>query len=203
MSRLKALGIQPEPLTWERVIDAGSFTPAACPVVVYASGEPYRITVKTPNDVPEALIRYVRAGGTLAVFPSGPWPFYSDENEVPNATPMSPLLPLSGSWDAPPAGTTVSFFVREPRALPHVPSTVRFPSDGDRRWRPIQPGQAKGGTRVTTLLELRDQTGRSLGAGAAWMHAGQGRVLYAWFRLLDLPEGNALFHDLWLAIAAK
>ena len=203
MTRLKAWGIQPSPLAWDRVVDAGSFTPAACPVVIYAGGESYRLTVKAPDDVPEALIRYVRAGGTLAVFASGPWPFFSDESHVPNAHPMSPLLPIGGSWDAPPAGTTVSFFVTDPRALPHVPSTFRFPPDGDRRWRPIQPGQAKGGIRVTPLLELRDGTGRSLGAGAAWMHAGQGRVLYAWFRLLDLPEGDALFHDLWQAIAAR
>jgi hypothetical protein len=203
MDRLKSLGVQPAPLAWERVIDAGSFTPAACPVVIYACGESYRLTVKTPNDVPESLIRYVRAGGTLAVFSSGPWPFFCDENQVPNAHPMTPLLPIALGWDAPPAGTTVTFFVTDPRALPHVPSTFRFPPDGDRRWRPIQPGQAKGGTRVTTLLELRDGTGRSLGAGAACMQSGQGRVFYAWFRLLDLPEGNALFHDLWQAIAAK
>jgi hypothetical protein len=203
MTRLKAWGVQPTPLAWERVVDAGSFTPAACPVVIYAGGEPYRPTVKSPRDVPEALIRYVRAGGTLAVFSSGPWPFYCDEQGMPIANDMAPLLPLSGSWDAPPAGTTVSFCVTDPRALPHVPSTFRFPPDGDRRWRPIQPGQAKGGTRVTTLLELRDGTGRSLGAGAAWMQTGQGRVLNAWFRLLDLPEGDALFHDLWQAIATK
>ncbi len=203
MARLKALGVQPAPMTWEEVVDAGRLTPAACPVLLYAGGESYRLTVKAPRDVPQALIRYVRAGGTLAVFPSGPWPFFSDENKVPDAHPMSPLLPISRSWEAPPAGTRMNFAVLDRSALPHVPATFRFPVDGDKRWRPVRPAQAKEGTRVAPLVELQDESGRGQGLGAAWMHAGRGRVLYVWFRLLDLPEGDALFHDLWQAIAAQ
>jgi hypothetical protein len=202
MTRLKAMGIEPAPLTWEQVVDTGRFTPEACPVAVYAGNEPYQPTVRSPHDVPAALIRYVRAGGTLAFFPSGPWPLYCDERRTAIAHLTAPLLPLSVG-NEPSAGASVAFAVVDRRALPHVPATFRFPADGDRRWRPVQPGQAKGGSRVVPLVELRDASGTGLGLGAAWIHVDRGRVLYVWFRLLDLPEGDALFHDLWQAILAK
>lgn len=101
-------------------------------------------------------------------------------------------LPLTVAWERPPAGLRLTFIVRDKKALSHLPECFPFPDDGDLRWRPLTKQAG-----VVPLLELVDEQGHSQGLGVGIVTVGKGRIVYAWFRLLDMPIGEALLYDLW------
>ncbi len=189
-------------LTWEQVVDPQILHPQKFPIAVYAGGEAYQATVRMPNDVLQALRRYVEEGGTLLVLPSEPYPFHYDQSKGERkAVAHAPALglPLTIAWERPPEGKRLTFVVRDKKALPHLPLRFSFPEQGDLRWRPLQKV-----ANVTALVELLDESGQSLGIGVGLATVGKGRILYAWFRLLDMPIGEALLHDLYaLAVANR
>src|SRR5205814_907398 len=63
-------------LTPEQLIDAEQFNARKFPVALYLNGEDYVETVKTPGDAAEAVVRYVREGGTLILLSGLPYPMY-------------------------------------------------------------------------------------------------------------------------------
>ncbi len=193
----------PVELSWEQVVDPQTFHPQRFPIAVYAGGEVYQSTVKEPNDVLMALRRYVEAGGTLMVLSAGPMPFHYDYDRatgqklsVRHALQLG--LPLQIAWEQPLAGQRLTFVVRDKKVLPHLPERFPFPEGGDVRWRPLAP---KAG--VVPLVELVDAQGQSQGIAMGIVPVGKGRIFYAWFRLLDMPIGEALLHDLYALAVAK
>jgi hypothetical protein len=106
-------------------------------------------------------------------------------------------LPLIVAWERPPEGLKLKFVVRNRNLLPHVPEQFVYPESGDLRWRPLVPEKAPPEAQVLPLIELVDESGRSHGLGAAIVQVGAGKVLYVWFRLLDIDVGEAILHDLW------
>ncbi|OHB62733.1 MAG: hypothetical protein A2Y76_10275, partial [Planctomycetes bacterium RBG_13_60_9] len=127
------LGIEPQMLTWEQLVD-NNLTPASCPILLYCSGEQYRRTVREPNDVDGALVRYLNAGGCLVTLPSEPWPFYYDENNQGVNQSDRFGLTLRYGWEQPPAGSDL-WFVPTNGRLPHTPKQFAFPNRRDQRWR--------------------------------------------------------------------
>ncbi len=193
------IGVEPQLLTWEQVV-SNELTPANYPIVLYCSGEDYRRTVHQTNDVDEALVRYVNAGGCLAALPSRPWPFYYDENGT--AVNQSHVfgLTLRGGWERPPQGTDLWFTQRDGQ-LPHVPARFPFPASGDLRWRPFRQADQ---VEYVPLLQLRTRTGESLGDAVVYARPQSGgHVAYAWFGLLNTSQAEPLLHGLFAILIDK
>lgn len=195
-------GIEMDSLSWEQVVDDGVFNPTLFPIALYASGEAYRATVRRENDVIEALRRYVESGGILLIMPSQPMPFFYDEARLkePNRGVVNHAsllgLPLSIAWEKPPKELGLTFVVRDQKLLRHIPKRLPFPESGDLRWRPLLPEKARADVRVSVLLELQDKGGNSHGAGVAIVNVGKGRIVYVWFRLLNMDVGEGLVYDI-------
>ncbi|MCS7252652.1 MAG: hypothetical protein RMK18_02350 [Armatimonadota bacterium] len=194
-------GIEVSPLTWEQVVDENVFNARSFPMALYASGEVYRPTVHKQDDVVEALKKYVGGGGTLLVMPSEPMPFHYDETRLKEPTRgavnHSVLLglPLAIAWEKPPEKLKLTFVVKDEKVLTHLPKQFPFPNAGDLRWRPLLPEKAKPDANVKTLLELHDEHGKSHGVGIGVVSIGKGRIVYVWFRLLDIDVGEGLVFD--------
>lgn len=202
---------RPMPISWEHVAGWSSQAGEWFPVLIYAAGETYRQTIDRPGDVDQGLLRYLKAGGFLVVLPSGPMPFHYDQDHRAVSSSHKFGLPLSvsgpdGGWEEPPADVNLRF-IQVGNRLPHVPAVFPFPEHGDLRWRPFVRSQLAEGDKFIPLVELRDDQGNHYGDAVAYVeHKASdpvgGKVLYAWFTLLDSPQGDALLHDL-LAFAAE
>lgn len=212
---LAALGADLRPVRWEQLARR-SIVPAEMPFLLYAGGEVYVAGTGSENavtrtnepppkgdraatepdrfDVLHGIRHYVAKGGTLVVMPAAPSPFHYDRTmDRAHAVHHAPALglPIRGGWETPPHEPL--HFVKVDRALPHVPDAIPFPQTGDRRWRPLVPGDRP----FRSLLKLTGPSGRDYGLGAVIGRVGDGRVAYVWFRLLEGPAGRALIHDLW------
>jgi len=187
------VGVGVELLTWEKVV-TGELTAQKYPVLLYCAGEHYHRTVHAAGDVDDALARYLRQGGFLAVLPSLPWPFYYDENDRTVNRGGQFGLTLRMGWESPPQGGGLAFS-QPKRYLPHVPDRFAFPESGDLRWRPFF---AADGAEHTSLLQLCDTAGRYLGDAVAYNELQDGgRVLYVCFSLLEGPFAEALLYDVF------
>ncbi len=205
---------RPTLVSWEQVAGWTAAAAEEYPVLIYAADETYRRTVHSPDDVDEGLLRYLKAGGLLVVLPSGPTPFHYDEKGRGVGASGKLGLPLSvvgpdGGWEEPPEDFELRFVQVGPR-LPHVPAAFPFPKQGDLRWRPFVRSRLTEGDHIIPLIELRDAQGKHYGDAVAYVeHKASepkgGRVLYAWFTLLDSPHGEALLHDLlgWIGRIAS
>jgi len=196
---------RPATVSWEEVARWSGSAAEEYPVLIYGADETYRQTVDQPGDVDAGLLRYLKAGGFLVVLPSGPMPFHynAERQPVGTSSKLGLLLSVSGprgGWEEPPEGVDLRF-VQVGGRLPHLPPEFPFPDSGDLRWRPFVRSELAEGDRFTPLLELRDAQGKHYGDGVAYVeHKASepkgGRILYAWFSLLDSPHGEALLYDL-------
>ena len=196
---LMDLGVAMDVLTWDDVV-GGKLTPEKYPVLLYCSGEHYRRTVNKNGDVDDALAGYLKGGGFLAVLPGLPWPFYYDENNkvVNNSGRFG--LNIQGGWERPPQDLKLRF-VQPQRHLRHVQEQFPFPTSGDQRWRAFFAGKD---TKHISLLQLHDGEDEYLGDAAAYAELKDGgRVVYAWFSLLNGPCAEALLYDLFDLVATK
>jgi len=193
------IGVNMEVLTWENVVK-GNLTPQRYPILLYCAGERYRRSVQKSGDVDDALVGYLKEGGCLMVLPSMPWPFYSDENgKVVNRSSRFGLT-LRKGLERPPGDTALHF--RQPQSnLAHVPQKFPFPTSGDLRWRPFFAG---GDIEHTSLLQLRDGSGRNLGDAVAYAKLDSGgTILYVWFGLLDGPYAEPVLYDVYDFITTR
>lgn len=194
------LGADIEILSWEDVA-GGKLTADSFGIVLYCAGEGYRRTVRKTGDVDEALSRYLAKGGTLAVLPSMPWPFYYDEDGKVVRSGDRFGLTFGRGWERPASDAELTF-VQPGRILRHLPERFAFPRTGDLRWRPFVPREKDGG--YISLLKLRDGSGGDLGDGIAYSESGNGRrVLYVWFGLLEGPYAQGLLYDVFDFLAGR
>jgi hypothetical protein len=191
-------GVDVEILSWEQV--AGGVDPGKHQVLLYCAGEHYRRTVKKAGDVDDALAAYLKAGGSLAVLPALPWPFYYDQDGKAVSQAGRFGVTIRGGWERPQSDAKLTF-VQPKRLLPHVPGEFAFPASGDLRWRAmLEDGQAK----YTSLLQLHDGEKKYLGDAVAYAEPkGGGRVIYAWFGLLNGPHAEAVVHDVFDFLASR
>jgi hypothetical protein len=193
------IGVNMEVLTWEDLAKDG-LTPQEYPILLYCAGERYSRTVRKSGDVDDVLTGYLKAGGCFVVLPALPWPFYYDENgQAVNRSGQFGLT-LRMGWEIPPRDAKLHF-VQPSRSLPHVPQKFPFPTSGDLRWRPFYSGE---GAEHASLLQLRNDEGQYLGDAVAYAELnGGGKILYAWFNLLEGPYGEALLYDVFGFIASR
>jgi hypothetical protein len=187
------MGARMKELRWEDVV-GGALTAKRYPVLLYCAGERYRRSVEKDGDVDDALVRYLRSGGSLMVLPALPWPFYYDENGRTVNRSSRFGLTLRMGWERPPESVK-THFVQPKRSLPHVPERFEFPKAGDLRWRPFYAGTE---VEHTSLLQVRDAAGTYLGDAAAWCESKDGgKVVYVCFNLLEGPYAEALLYDVF------
>jgi hypothetical protein len=202
----------PQALSWEQVARLNPDSVRQFPILVYGAGEHYRQTVEHSGDVDEGLLRYLKAGGLLIVLPNGPMPFHYNKKGSVVASSAKFGLPLSvagrdGGWEEPPRDVKLHF-VQPERRLPELPAMFPFPEQGDLRWRPFARSRLANEDVVVPLLELRDEKGRHHGDAVAYVEhrASQpvgGRVLYAWFGLVNSPMRDSLLVDLFSLAAER
>jgi len=196
---LMDVGVAMDVLTWEDIA-GGKLTPEKYPALLYCCGEQYRRTVNKTGDVDDALDSYLKAGGLLAMLPGLPWPFFCDENNkvVNNSGRFG--LNIQGGWERPPQDLKLNF-VQPKRHLPHTPEQFPFPASGDLRWRAFIAGKD---TKHTSLLQLKDGEGKYLGDAVAYAELPNGgRIIYAWFSLLNGPYAEGLLYDIFDLVAIK
>ena len=192
------VGVAMDVLRWEDV--AEGLSRQQYPVLLYAGGEHYRRSVNRTGDVDEGLVSYLKAGGCLVTMPSKPWPFYYNENGKTVNRSSEFGLTLKGGWERPSKDTKLSF-VQPKSNLPHVPKQFPFPTSADQRWRPFF---VREHVKHIPLLELRDGEGKYFGDAVAYAELSNGgRVLYAWFTLLNGPHAEALLYDVFNVVATQ
>jgi len=193
----------------------GKVAPSSHRVLIYTSGEGYPTRVASENDVPKALAAYLAAGGGLLVFSDQPFPFIYDENRQGVQAGRLFDLHVLGShatksgrpfdqdngpagFETPPPGLELTFAVSA--KLPSLPSSLPFPSGGDRRWRPAyRPKDRDPDRPYWPLMKLVDQNGRDWGEAVAVFGSNDpkaGCVVYAWFRLADVAGLDDFLGDL-------
>jgi len=193
------VGVATEILTWEDA--AGGLKPEQYPVLLYAGGERYCRSVQETGDVDSGLVNYLKAGGFLTVLPAGPWPFYYDENNQKVNRSSEFGLTLRIGWEMPPGSARLHFVQPQQRYLPHVPGQFGFPTSAHKRWRPFFAGDH---ARHTCLLQLCDDDGSYFGDAVAYAELKNGgRILYAWFGLLDGPYAEGLLYDVFDFVATR
>lgn len=210
-------GIPLHELSWQDVISPDQFNAEKFPMVLYAGFEDYRQTQSAERDIDQHLIRYLREGGMLLAMPSGPFPFYYNENhEAVNAAGRFDLPVTSGAgnpanaptgWETPPEGFDFRFQFRTD-ALSGIPESASFPEGGDVRWRPISGQSLKEDDVYVPLATLKDQTGRYWGDGIAYVEHRQtapqgGKGLYVWMRMPDVVDRHQLLFQLFRFAAEK
>jgi len=192
------VGVDVEILSWEQV--AGGVEPSKHQVLLYCAGEHYRRTVKKAGDVDDALAAYLKAGGSLAVLPALPWPFYYDQDGKAVSQAGRFGVTIRGGGERPQSDAKLTF-VQPKRLLPHVPGEFAFPASGDLRWRAmLEDGQAK----YISLLQLYAGGEKYLGDAVAYAEPKEGgRIIYAWFGLLNGPYAEAVVHDVFDFLASR
>ncbi|NOY79894.1 MAG: hypothetical protein GXP31_02695 [Kiritimatiellaeota bacterium] len=192
-------------LTPGEFVDPSTFNADRFWITLYLGGEEYWRSVNRQGDGDQALLRYLDRGGTLLVLPTGPFPFYYDQNDKVVVAAGRFGLPICGSgagqrqdapansrlrgWEKPPTGHAFVFKVAPNQQIVRsLPPAFLFPKDeeADQRWRPLAPSAARGPYKP--LITLTDETGRSWGDAAALLGVRRGRVLSVWSTLLKMPR---------------
>jgi hypothetical protein len=213
---LAEAGVPLYELTAGAVVSAETLTAERFPILLYAGFENYRQTVENDRDVDRHVLRYLREGGLLLAMPSGPFPlYYNEQRETVNSAARFGLPVGAGTgnpaeaptgWETPPSGLELTFRLQTD-LLPSVPATVRFPDQGDQRWRPMTQRTLAEDDIYIPLATLKDQTGRNWGDAIAYVEhrvsePQGGKGLYVWMRMPDVVSRDRLLFDL-LQFAAQ
>lgn len=200
-------------LTGEDLLDPARFSAQRFPLALCAGLEQHLRTIHRPNDAAEAVVRYLAEGGAIVMAIGWPFPtYYAVDADAPAPIPNQPLLRRLGiectaAFEQPPPGSHLLVRPAEGQALlPGLPGSWPYPTSGDLRLRCFTPlpGQA---TRMTPLLEVRDEQGRLVGpCGALFELAGPGHpagtILYVWSGVMnDTRVSETVACDLvrWMA----
>jgi hypothetical protein len=174
-------------LTPQQFVDPEHFNAERFPFLLYLGGESYYRSVGREGDGDEALRRFLEAGGTMLVLPTGPFPFYYDQDGRHLNAASSFNLPVTGGWEKPPEGVKLTFHLNPDQEIVRsIPTEFPFPSEGDLRWRPMRGERARG--KYTPILTLKDESGETYGDGAGMVEIDGARIFYVWHTLLTVPE---------------
>lgn len=193
------MGVDMDVLTWEDIV-ADELIAKKYTLVLYCGAEAYQSTVRQADDVNKALKKYLQGGGTLAVLPAGPMPFYYDRSEMGQNRAHEFGLNLNIAWETPPDSNLK--FVQPKKLLTHIPKDFPFPAVGDRRWRPNYASDAH--KNYTPLLQLYSGNNEYLGDAVAYAQLKSGGTLiYCWFELLNGPYAESILYDVFEFMIAE
>lgn len=210
------------PLTPEELVNPQAFNAENYPILFVFGDESYIQTVKEFGDGDRAILNYLKGGGTIVSFASGPTPFAYNEKGtlLPSYhrfgftlcgmggthPPENPKL--YAMWEKPPSGEKF-IFRRNPHQniVVNVPDEFPFYDSGDLRWRPMGNFWSPDEAEYIPLITLYDSKGETRGDGAVMVHfkrgeLAPGRIVYVWFRLWqDKRFGEDLIEDIVRAIS--
>ena len=193
------MGVDMDILTWEDIV-SDNLTTENYAVALYCGAETYQSTVREANDVNKALEKYLQGGGTLAVLPAGPMPFFYDRSEMGQNRAHEFGLNLNIAWETPPDSKLK--FIQPRKLLTHIPKDFPFPAVGDRRWRPSYASDAH--KNYTPLLQLYSETNEYLGDAITYAKLKTGGTLiYCWFELLNGPYAESILYDVFEFMTAE
>lgn len=209
--------ISPDEFINPEIFNAKSF-----PILFVFGDESYIQTVKEEGDGDRAILNYLKDGGIIVSFASGPTPFaYNEKGELlPSYHRFGfTLCGIGGTkppedprtyamWEKPPAGERFTFR-RNPnqRLVINIPDEFPFYDGGDLRWRPMGNFWFPDEADYIPLITLYDSEGKTRGDGAVIVsfkkgELAPGRVVYIWFRLWqDKRFGDDLIEDIVKAIS--
>lgn len=182
-------------LTPGQMIDPKQFNAALNPLAFYLDGEDYLNTIQRSGDGAEALIRYVREGGTLVLLASLPYPMYYGRGERTPSDALLPRLglPLLNAIEAVPNDSLTVERIPGEGILPGAPLVFGFPQ-GDPRLRTVDRAHLPAGSDYRPIYHIRGRSGKDYGdAGAlvtlpAGPQGKRGRILYLSNTLLRDPK---------------
>jgi hypothetical protein len=188
-------------LTAQDLVNPRVFNAHSVWIALYLGGEHYYQTVNRTGDGDEAMLNWLKGGGTLVALSSQPFPFYYNEAGKPVVSASKFGLPINGSgagdrmdtldvaptrgWEEPPAGVRLSFEVdASQKVFPNLPARFPWLTDVDQRWRPLY-NVVGPLNHYLPLITLRDEKGKSYGDAAARIEYNTGdlsgaKVVYVW-----------------------
>lgn len=196
-------------LTWADLINPNLFNAGKFPILISVAGEHYHSSIKSTDDVTDALIRYLHQGGFLVSLPTGPWPFYYDDSRkgIPYAITDKLALGVDNGFDQPPAGAGLKFYVNK-SALLGLPHTAPFPSFGDLRFRPASRRRVPSGDYYLPLVQLWDNRMHFYGDAAVYIQhetypLAPGKCIYVWMRTAEALGPDRFYPSLFQFISTK
>ena len=164
-----------------QLVDPAVFNARRRPVALYLDGEDYVHTVRAPGDGAAALDRYVKAGGTLVILASQPWPlYYATGPGFRRAEPLTERLglPLGMALEGAPAERLTVRWDAGQSLVKLAATDFPYP-EGDPRLRTIDRTRIPRGAKYTPVARVVGASGKDYGDAAGLIEwPGGGRILY-------------------------
>ena len=197
---------------WADLIDPKVFNASNFSALIYIGGEHYNSSVKVTDDVNRALVRYMHEGGFFVCLPvvGASWPLYYDDSRkgIPYAVTDMLALGIDNGFEQPPAGTELKFYVNK-TALPGLPPTAPFPTDGDLRFRPARRSRVSAASDYyLPLVQLWDAQMHFQGDAAVYIQhrtapLSPGKSIYVWMRTAESLGSDEFYPSLYQFISTK
>jgi hypothetical protein len=167
------------------------------PVVLNLGGEEYAGSIHKEGDGAEAILNYLRSGGTIAILASQPLPFFYDgamqQHRVRSLTPRMGV-PIGMGFEHPPEDVSLRLHLNPDQSLlTGLPRDTPFFTDGDLRLRSVERGAVSRDAKYTPIYNVRSADAKDFGDAACYAEFTRGefkgaRILYVWSRLLADPQ---------------
>jgi hypothetical protein len=166
-------------------------------VVLNLGGEEYAGSIHKEGDGAEAILNYLRSGGTIAILASQPLPFFYDgamqQHRVRSLTPRMGV-PIGMGFEHPPEDVSLRLHLNPDQSLlTGLPRDTPFFTDGDLRLRSVERGAVSRDAKYTPIYNVRSADAKDFGDAACYAEFTRGefkgaRILYVWSRLLADPQ---------------
>ncbi len=191
------LNAKAAPLTADQMVEPNVLTPGNIPVLLDLDSENYIRSVHKENDARNALINYVREGGTLILLSGQPWPLcYGLEMDgtAPPAEMTTALgLPLYDSIEKLPNNKLKVEQIPGQALLPGIPKEYTYP-EGDPRLRSISRAGIASDEEYQPLFRVVGASGKDYGDAAGLItFPNGGRILYISDVLTNDPHYGPIF----------
>lgn len=203
-------------LTPAEMLDPQVLSAEKFPVLLDLGGEEYAGTVRRAGDGGEAILRYLRSGGTIMMLTSGPLPFYYDTLDGPlHVRSLTPQMgmPIAAGFESPPQGSSLEIrWNAAQKLIGGMPAATAFSPRAEMRLRAIRREDVSPEAVYTPIFSVVGADGTCYGDAAAEAHFTRGpfrgaRLLYVWSGLLgDRQIGLAIIEqmlDLLIAASQK
>jgi hypothetical protein len=181
-------------LTPAEMLDPQVMSAEKFPVLVNLGGEEYAGTIRRAGDGGEAILRYLRSGGSIVMLTSGPLPFYYDTLDGPqrvcSLTPQMGM-PIGVAFESPPEGSALEIrWNAGQKLIRDMPAATAFSPRAEMRLRAIRREDVAPEAVYTPIFSVLGADGTRYGDAAAEARFTRGpfrggRLLYVWSGLLD------------------
>ncbi|MGA2066724.1 MAG: hypothetical protein ABSG86_17235 [Thermoguttaceae bacterium] len=193
-------------LTPAEMLDPDLLTARRFPVLLNLGGEEYAGTIRRAGDGGEAILRYLRSGGSIVMLTSGPLPFYYDTLDgPPRVRSLTPQmgLPIGLGFEQPPPGGPLEIrWNSEQKLITGMPAAIAFSPRAELRLRSIARQEVSPDAVYTPIFTVTGPGGTRYGDAAAEARFIRGpfrggRLIYVWSGLLgDRQLGSDIIEQM-------